>query len=111
MLFIHGQKDEMIPFEHTLKLKEECKSPFEVVLPEEMNHNNFDFYEDLIAPLKSFLKRHTRISDIINFEKMNLNKYLSIPNRYFLVPLCIMRKIKKTDEESNKQSVFACLGF
>ena len=58
MLFIHGQKDTLIPFSHSMELSRKCKSPFELIMPEEMDHNNFDMIEDFIEPVSSFLYRH-----------------------------------------------------
>lgn len=34
-----------------------CKGPCELVLPKEMDHIEFDFYEDFTAPLAFFLAR------------------------------------------------------
>jgi len=59
IMFIHGQQDSLIPFEHTLKLKENCNCPYELLLPEEMDHNNFHYELDFIRPLREFLKRHS----------------------------------------------------
>ena len=39
VLFIHGQKDPLIPFKETLKLKNMCNCPYEVSFPEYMSHN------------------------------------------------------------------------
>ena len=104
ILFIHGQKDDLIPFQHTLLLKDECKSPFEVILPEEMNHNYFDFQEDLINPMKSFLKRHTRI-----IENDYINSTSIIPSRFFIIPTCVRETLRKNKQEEGF-SFFNCLG-
>ena len=42
-MFIHGQKDSLIPFEQTIKLKDCCNCPYELLLPENMDHNYFDY--------------------------------------------------------------------
>lgn len=59
ILFIHGQVDTLIPFTHSLELKEVCSCPVEVVLPEDMDHNRFDYEIDLLFPVKEFLSRNT----------------------------------------------------
>jgi abhydrolase domain-containing protein 17 len=59
IFFIHGQKDTLIPFDHTIKLKECCKCPYDVILPEYMNHNQLDFESDFMYNLRDFLRRHT----------------------------------------------------
>ena len=82
ILFIHGQQDTLIPFEHTIKLKECCKCPYEVLLPEEMNHNQFDYEMDLIYPLKDFLRRHTGF-------KSGESSDILLPNSLFEIPLKI----------------------
>ena len=52
-LFIHGKKDRVIPYTHTVALHEECKlSPNKTILtPENMNHNEFSIDNDLIDPV------------------------------------------------------------
>ena len=44
----------MIPVEHAHELKERCFGPCTFVSPENMTHNRFDVYDDLIKPLKNF---------------------------------------------------------
>ena len=52
---IHGQRDEVIPFEHGKRLViayeniQRRKCDFNQ--PSSMTHNNFDLYEDIIVPL------------------------------------------------------------
>ena len=58
-MFIHGQLDKLIPFTHTINLKEATNCPYELFFPENMDHNYFDYEFDLIYPLAEFLKRHT----------------------------------------------------
>ena len=58
ILFIHGQSDPLIPFKETLLLKEICDCPFEVSLPENMTHNDFDLDSDIIEPINQFIKRN-----------------------------------------------------
>jgi fermentation-respiration switch protein FrsA (DUF1100 family) len=48
ILFIHGQRDPLIPFKETILLKDNCDCPFEVVLPLCMTHNDFDLDTDII---------------------------------------------------------------
>lgn len=59
ILFIHGQQDTLIPFSHTIKLKQECTCPYEVILPENMDHDVINNKEDLITPMENFLLKHT----------------------------------------------------
>ncbi len=71
VFFLHGQKDKLIPHSHTLELNTHCPSISFMQLPKEMDHNVFDFDEDLIKPFKIFLKK---IDDSIASEKRRLIK-------------------------------------
>lgn len=66
VFFLHGLKDKLIPHSHTLELNNHCPSISFLQLPPEMDHNQFDFDEDLIKPFKAFLKK---IDDAIASEK------------------------------------------
>ena len=61
ILFIRGQKDPLIPFKETIILKDNCDCPFEVILPIEMTHNDFDLDEDIIEPINNFLNKNCKI--------------------------------------------------
>ena len=58
ILFIHGLKDPIIPYTESQKLKKECKTPFELVINEEMTHNDFIPEIDIIAPIEEFIGKH-----------------------------------------------------
>ena len=58
LLLIHGQKDNLIPFSHSIELSQKTSGPYELILPEEMDHNEFSLYEDFSEPITNFLKRH-----------------------------------------------------
>ena len=66
VFFLHGLKDKLIPHSHTLELNNNCPSISFLQLPPEMDHNIFDFDEDLIKPFRAFLKK---IDDSIASEK------------------------------------------
>lgn len=81
-LFIHGQIDNLIPFTHSIELSKKCGGPYELILPEEMDHNIFNIYEDFLEPICLFLKRQNltypsneKVS-IIPIELYDLPKYL-----------------------------------
>ena len=95
ILFIHGQKDALIPFSHSIKLKEACKCPYEIHLPEEMTHNEFDYEEDLLQPVEEFLAKNTGI-------KQGLHSNIKIPQGIFDMPLVIRQSLK--NEEAEKVS-------
>lgn len=52
---VHGQRDTLIPFQSSQELHEVCGGPCSLVLPKEMDHNEFDFFDDLSIPFSSFL--------------------------------------------------------
>jgi hypothetical protein len=66
VFFLHGKKDKLIPHQHTLDLQANCPQISFLQLPTDMDHNVFDFDEDLIKPFKAFLKK---IDDSIGSEK------------------------------------------
>ena len=55
---LHGEIDNLIPYEHAEKLAAEWKGVTDLRIPPEMDHNNFDFYDDLIQPLISFMLKN-----------------------------------------------------
>lgn len=52
---LHGMKDNLIPYAHSKALHNNCGGPCSLVLPPEMDHNDFDYCESLITPLYHFL--------------------------------------------------------
>jgi fermentation-respiration switch protein FrsA (DUF1100 family) len=62
LLLIHGQLDNLIPFTHSIELSQKTSGPYEVILPEEMDHNDFNLYDDFLEPIHSFLKRHNLLN-------------------------------------------------
>jgi fermentation-respiration switch protein FrsA (DUF1100 family) len=74
LLLIHGQKDNLIPFSHSIELSQKCSGPFELLIPEDMDHNEFNIYEDFLEPISQFLKRHNLINQsstkIIEFKEL-----------------------------------------
>ena len=81
VIFIHGQKDPLIPFKETIDLKDNCDCPFEVVLPNNMTHNDFDIDEDIIEPIVNFIGKNCFIDkDKNNFdENVEIKKLYKIP--------------------------------
>mmetsp|Transcript_8236 Transcript_8236/g.7644 ORF Transcript_8236/g.7644 Transcript_8236/m.7644 type:complete len:222 (+) Transcript_8236:144-809(+) len=52
---IHGQKDTLIPSSHSSELHGACGGPCSLLLSNDMDHNVFDFYDDLSQPFYFFL--------------------------------------------------------
>lgn len=86
LLLIHGQKDNLIPFSHSVELAKNTSGPYELLLPEEMDHNEFNLYEDFLEPIMQFLKRHNLLNQT-SFEQIDFGKdlfeipdYITDPN-------------------------------
>ncbi len=47
-MLIHGQKDSLISFEKSIQLTERTGGPYELILPENMNHNDVHIYDDFL---------------------------------------------------------------
>mmetsp|Transcript_2900 Transcript_2900/g.12459 ORF Transcript_2900/g.12459 Transcript_2900/m.12459 type:complete len:349 (+) Transcript_2900:206-1252(+) len=63
ILLIHGDRDEVIPFRHSARLKRESKgykAPCHLHVQKGGAHNDFDFFGDVLDPLAMFLRRHER---------------------------------------------------
>ena len=82
ILFVHGQSDPLIPYKETLLLKDQCKCPYEVNLPERMTHNDFDLEEDIINPVDNFIKKHC----LIDTEENNLKNIDEEIKQYKRIP-------------------------
>jgi fermentation-respiration switch protein FrsA (DUF1100 family) len=93
LLLIHGKLDNLIPFSHSLELAKRTGGPYDLLIPEEMDHNEFDLYEDYLEPIKMFMKRnYLTITD--NKEKIYIKQELfDIPD-YLIDP---NEQIKKKD--------------
>jgi fermentation-respiration switch protein FrsA (DUF1100 family) len=92
LLLIHGQKDNLIPFEHSIELSQKTGGPYELILPEEMNHNEFNLYDDFQEPITNFLKRHNLLS-------FNSNNKIDLRIEMFEIPEYILdpENLKKKD--------------
>lgn len=58
ILIIHGQNDALIKYYHSTELYNSAKAPCELVLPENMDHNEFDFFQEFSEPLLDFISRN-----------------------------------------------------
>lgn len=79
---VHGLQDNLIPYSHSKELHEKCGGPCSLILPSKMDHNDFDFCEDLITPFYHFLRQ----CNIDTKEIKESHRQMHIPNEYFIVP-------------------------
>ena len=82
ILFIHGQSDPLIPYKETVLLKEQCNCPYEVQLPKEMTHNDFDLDEDIIEPIYKFIKQNC----IVDKDENKLNNIEEEVDKMMIMP-------------------------
>jgi predicted peptidase len=82
ILFVHGQSDPLIPYKETVALKDIFNRDYEMILPKEMTHNDFDLEEDIINPINSFIKKKCKVNteenNLKNIEE-DINKLKEIP--------------------------------
>ena len=76
ILFIHGQKDDIVPFQHSIDLSKKCQCPIEVILPDDMDHNEIHIYDDFLEPLTTFLQRHKLLHSEKDDKKIEFSKDL-----------------------------------
>ncbi len=60
-------------------MTQKTSGPYELILPEEMDHNEFNLYEDFLEPITNFLKRH-------NLLNLISTKQIDIKPEFFEVP-------------------------
>jgi fermentation-respiration switch protein FrsA (DUF1100 family) len=79
---IHGMMDKLIPYQHSKELHDKCGGPCSLILPTRMDHNDFDFCEDLITPYYHFLKQ----CKINVRDPKSAHEQMKIPSEYFILP-------------------------
>lgn len=79
---VHGMKDNLIPYTHSKELHDNCKGPCSIILPTRMDHNDFDFCEDLITPFYHFLKQF----NIDVRQPKSAHSQMRISEEYFVIP-------------------------
>ena len=52
---VHGRVDKFIKYQHSQLLQESCGGPCSLYIPPEMDHDRFDYCDDLILPISAFL--------------------------------------------------------
>jgi len=86
---VHGLKDRLIPFNHAQELYNKCKGLCELVLPKDMDHIEFDFFEDFTIPLIEFLNK-------INFGLEPKGLKINFPSELFRPPIDPVSKLSSS---------------
>ena len=68
ILCIHGKKDDVIPYTHSIKLYEKAVGKKRLVLRETMSHNKSDKEKDIFQPIESFLLEDLELTDLPCFK-------------------------------------------
>lgn len=55
ILIIHGLKDTLVPFQHSISILKQCKGYTRLKLAENMTHTKFNFNHDFIQPVVRFI--------------------------------------------------------
>lgn len=69
-LFIHGKKDDFIPYIQSVQLYEKSGAKKKLVLQEHMEHNRGRIERDIFKPIESFLTDDLELTDL-DFLKIN----------------------------------------
>ena len=98
ILIIHGQIDSIIKYYHATELYNRTTSPCELILPENMEHNEFDFYHEFSEPLQDFIARNGIFSEATDC-KINIDEKIKTTPEEFKNPPknwnCITGLLKK----------------
>lgn len=83
--FIHGMRDTLISYKQSQDLHHKCGGPAAAIYPMDMDHNEFDYVEDLVQPFAKFLKQCGIVTDTSKGEKMikDFTEDLFIPPKDF----------------------------
>lgn len=55
--FVHGQRDQLIGYHHSQQMQAGVSGPSAIIMPPSMDHNEFDFIDDLVQPFYHFLEQ------------------------------------------------------
>ena len=84
-LFIHGQKDSLISYTNSENLYNKCKtekSKKYIYLGSNMTHNQVDFKEDIVIPIKNFFDKLsilTKSKNCLDIKNPNFKKLFETP--------------------------------
>ena len=85
---VHGMQDTLINCQHSKDLHDNCGGPCCLLMPTRMDHNDFDFYEDLITPFFHFMKQ----CGMSTREPREAFNQMKIPSSYFRIPHAYKQK-------------------
>ena len=97
ILFIHGKKDPLISFQHSINLSSEAKNNgrcniADVVIRDNMTHNDFDIVDDIVVPINNFLNEYNLNLNGNSINNIDIDK--NALNDLHKVPISIQRIIE-----------------
>ena len=98
ILIIHGQVDSLIKYYHATELYNLSKAPCELILPENMDHNQFDFFHEFSEPLLDFISRNEIFSGAIKCDFNFDAEIKKVPEEFLVKPNnwnCITKLLNK----------------
>jgi pimeloyl-ACP methyl ester carboxylesterase len=98
ILIIHGQIYSIIKYYHATELYNRTTAPCELILPENMEHNEFDFYHEFSEPLQDFIARNNIFGDAIDCKVVISDDIKKTPEEFKNPPRnwnCITGLLKK----------------
>ena len=57
ILFVHGQRDTLIPYSHSEKLKAQCSTETHTAYPKQMAHKSLDIENHVVPHMKEFFDK------------------------------------------------------
>ena len=98
ILIIHGQVDSIIKYYHATELYNRSTAPCELILPENMEHNEFDFFHKFSEPLLDFISRNAIFAYTENCSPEIDEEITKTPEEFLIAPKnwnCITTLLKK----------------
>lgn len=86
---VHGMQDKLIPYLQSQMLHDKCAGPCALFLPPTMDHNKFDYCDDLVLPMSTFL-----VQSQIDVKPREGQNPLVVPENYKRPPP-VSKKAKK----------------
>jgi pimeloyl-ACP methyl ester carboxylesterase len=119
---VHGRKDNLIPYAHSQALHDSCSGPCSLVLPPDMDHNDFDYCDSLITPFYHFLMQmsiSTTQPQYMHSQTIIPEDHLIIPKAYIPQPAtaspwscyCVPSKIQESQNLATRGSVHSAFNF
>jgi len=104
-LVIHGKKDNLIGYKHACELYNAMNCAKELVLHEDMNHNDVSFVNHFLEPLKKFMASKCMVKPL---EKPRQLRLKSFPCWYFVDQDCewaFRRERMRNNQKKHKQKL------